>query len=123
MKGHHANIGSAQATLDETPKVLDSIGVNMPAHILKSVIDYLMNIIRIQSFIGWQRIGHYFCAKFDMLSNLSLQGFSVSIFYNLSSDFASAFKYAHHNGFADWPASLNLRRSLALVHVASFAAY
>lgn len=56
MERHHRNVGAVNAPLQETPKVLQTIRVNFVFGVLHGVVNKLVNIFTIQSFIRLQSI-------------------------------------------------------------------
>ena len=70
----HAHIGTADTALQQAPEVFKAIGMNTTIHILDSMIHNLVGVVGSQSFVGEQRIRVESRTRFDMLSDLRLQG-------------------------------------------------
>ena len=68
-----ADVGSVQATLQETPEVFHSVGVNVSVHVFDRVIDDSVPVVGLKPVIGFQFIGEDCRASFDVLTNLRLK--------------------------------------------------
>src|SRR5437879_4825998 len=57
MKRLNRNVSTANGSICERPEVLKAIGVNSSAHVLNSMIDNLVSVIRFKAIVRKQRIG------------------------------------------------------------------
>lgn len=57
VKRFNANVGSKNATLQERPEVLKTVGVNLAVNICGRVVDYLVRIMGVEAIIEEQFIG------------------------------------------------------------------
>src|SRR5688572_2352099 len=73
VKRHHTDIGSFQAALQQTPEVLYAVSGDVILNIRFGMVDYLMNVIRLKTLIGMERVSMYFRTLFYILSNLTMQ--------------------------------------------------
>lgn len=78
MERLHANVGSRNSALQQTPEILHPIGVDSTVNILDGVIDYLM-LEFVQPVVRLKRIGIKCGTCLDVLANLGLHGFSFTI--------------------------------------------
>src|SRR5579862_9522143 len=121
MKRLDTNVGSFDGPLQETPKVLQAIGVNRAVNIGFSMI-YNLVCVLIQTVIGRQRIGVQFSARRDVLSD-----FAVKVMLAASTDYRGAnlagftVEQPEHNRFTIRAATVNLLCSLVGVHVPRLA--
>src|SRR5882762_3454120 len=57
MEWLYRNIGAFQSALEQTPKVFESIGVNLSLNVPLRMVNCLVRKIRVQSLIGHKGIG------------------------------------------------------------------
>lgn len=79
MNRVNADVGSLESALQERPKVLDSVDVNVAVHELYSMVDSLMVIGIRQTEIGLQSAGVDRSAGFDTGANLWCEGLAPYI--------------------------------------------
>src|SRR6185437_15643945 len=91
MERFHRNVSAFQPALQETPKVLKAIRVNLSVHINVSVIDYFVSIFRSESKVSTPFIGVEIGAFFYVLLNDGLNRFPFTILYYFGSDFPATF--------------------------------
>jgi len=116
----YADVRAFQSALQEAPKILHAVGVDLPVNVFLCMVNHLMSeILMVQTMIGKQRIGIDRTTCADVLPNLSLQDVLAARGNNIGADFATALQYSEHSNlvlFASLP-FYNLA-ALALVHVA-----
>src|SRR5579872_6730739 len=79
MIGFHADVGSLQAALQQTPEILHSVGVNLSIDVRDGVIDHLMGEIFGQSLIRFQRIAVEIRSNFHVLTYQRLEALLAPI--------------------------------------------
>ena len=52
MKRFHANVGSVNSALQQTPEVLQAVGVNLSVYVLLGMVDHLLGEICVQAIVG-----------------------------------------------------------------------
>ena len=52
MVGLHTDVSPLQPTLQETPEVLNAVGVNLVLDVLFGVVDDLVNVVAAQRVVG-----------------------------------------------------------------------
>jgi hypothetical protein len=117
----YADVGSMQATFQETPEVFHHVGMNVTVCVLDSMVDNCVLIVCAQTFVRLQFIGEDRCACFDVLADLLLKFSLATIVYNEGSHVAAAFDHTHDYGFIFAASSSNDALTLRLVHVARFS--
>src|ERR1700693_660702 len=60
MKGFDRNISSFDAAFEQTPKVFQSVSMDVPFGVRLSVIDYVVNIFIVQFVVRAKLVGNYF---------------------------------------------------------------
>jgi hypothetical protein len=78
VEGFHADVGSVQAALQETPEILHTIGVNVAVHILDRVIDNGVLVVGFQPIVGFQFVAEDRRARFDALTDQRLKVFFLA---------------------------------------------
>ena len=122
MEWLHAHIGSRNATLQERPKVFQSIRVYAAIYVLHGVIHDLVCIVTRQTFIRKQRISVKGRTSLDMLSDFGLQCPFATIWYNGRTDLSATLQNSHDCGFVLRPGPGDSTLSFAYVHVPRLAA-
>jgi hypothetical protein len=122
VEGLDADVCAVQPALEQAPEVLHRIGVNVAVDVLNSVIDDGVPIVIGQTIVRKQFVTEDRGASLNALADLALQFALLARLNVLHYDFAAAFNHSENNLFADWSATLNHLRSLALVHIAGFCA-
>src|SRR5271157_2681698 len=118
----NTDVGSMQATLQETPEVFHHIGMNVAVRVLDSMVDNCVLIIFAQTFVRLQFVGEDRRASFDVLPYLVLKFPLATIIYNEGSHIAAALYHAHNYGLILAASSSDNALTFRLVHVARFAA-
>src|SRR6266568_316603 len=75
MEWLYAHIGAVDSALQQAPEVFQPIGMDAAIHVLHGVIDNLMRVIALQSFVGKQCVGVQGRTSFDLFSHFRLQFF------------------------------------------------
>jgi hypothetical protein len=86
-----AYVGSADATLQERPKLFESIGVDVTVDIRDGVINNLMRVVSRQSFVREQRVGIQRSTSLNVFSDLRLKRFLLAVRNDDGSHFAATF--------------------------------
>ena len=73
MERLDADVGSADAALQQRPEVLQAVGVNLAVHVRYGVVDDLMRVVGFQPFVRQQRIGVERGTGFNVLSDFGLK--------------------------------------------------
>jgi hypothetical protein len=76
VEGLDRNIGTADAALQERPKVLDGVGVYVAVHVGHGVIYHFVRVVALQSVIRQKEISIERGTGFDVLADFRLKGFS-----------------------------------------------
>ncbi len=84
--GFHAHIRALQRTLEQTPEVLQAVGVNSATDVRFGVVDELVNVF-VQAFVRFQGIGVDLGTGFDVFPYLSLHMRLAPGRYNLDAGF------------------------------------
>src|SRR5258708_11211242 len=101
------DIGSLESAFEETPKVFESVGVDLPIDVSFGVVNDLVDKILVQSLIGEKCIGVDRATSRDMLSNFTLDRSLAPIRNYRCADFATALQDSHNgslvlgSGFGD----------------------
>jgi hypothetical protein len=121
--GLDANVGAVDSTLQETPKVLHAVGVDILADVFNRVIDNLMLVLFTESVIGFHCIAVEFGTLLYVLAHQRLQLSLTAALYHGSANLSAAFQNRSDDSltFGSAP-SLNLARLNIGVHVAGLAA-
>ncbi len=112
-----ADVRALQTALQETPEVLHSIRVDLPANVLDGVI-YNLVLEFVQAIIGLKGIGKQRGTGFDVLADFSLDMCLAPRRDNGCPNLAATFKDAHHDGFILAASPGDLPCLLVGVHVA-----
>src|ERR1035437_6005533 len=122
MKRFHANIGSRDAALQETPKILKPVRVHAAIYVLCGVVNDLMRVIRCQSIVGHERIAVKRSASGYMLAYFLLQYSLTTAGNNGSTNLSAALQDAHDGGLVLRPGASDPALALTQVHVACLTA-
>lgn len=99
MKGFHADVGTVESTLQETPEVLHAIGVNIPVRVLYGVIDDCVLIVTLQTFIRFQLVTEDGRSSFDLFVYVLLEFFLFAVVYHKGPNLSATFNHSHNHGF------------------------
>jgi len=119
MKRLNANVRPANGSLEQAPKVFQSVGMDVAANIFPRMVNHFMDVILIQSILRAKRVGKNVRAFFDMLANLTLNSFTFGIGNMFQFHFTFAFQKSHDNFFSK-SSSPDILEAFA-VHVAALA--
>jgi hypothetical protein len=115
-------ISAMQPALQETPEVLDSIGVNVTADVFDGVVDDRVIVVFIQPVIRGQLIGEDYGASFNVLADSVLEFLSPTAIEMQGAHPAVTFYHSEHDGLIHPAGAVNFLRALDAMHVAGFAA-
>lgn len=87
----HAHVGSLDSTLEQTPEVFESVGVNLSINVRLSMVNDLVGESGLQVLIGQEGIGIDSAADGDVLVNLAMQGFLFPVRNDRCPDFPATF--------------------------------
>lgn len=100
VEGFDADICALQLALEQTPKVFESVGVNLSVNVSFRVVDNLMlESLGLESLIGHERICVDRAPRFDVSANVSLQRVLFAIADYGGANFTATFQNAHDGGF------------------------
>ncbi len=99
MKRFHTDIGSLDPTFQETPKVFQTVCVNLPINVLLRMVNNLMGVVGFKAIVGGQRIGVDSTASRNMVSDFPVQSFLAASWNYHSSDFPPALQDSEDGGF------------------------
>jgi hypothetical protein len=119
----HADVSAVQAALQETPEVLNTVGVNLPINVLFRVVNHLM-IVVFDSVVHEIVIGVERAARFHVLRNTVYQLGLVRLPDDARADLAVALQESLYGGLADLSAASAAEhtRLAIFVHVPRLAA-
>jgi hypothetical protein len=126
VEGLDADVGSVDSALQEAPKVLQSIRVDLAVNVLYRMIDHLM-LELVKAAVGLQGIRVECCPGFDVLPDFGLKRFLFAIRNHSGADGAvlsilAAFEDSHNCGLILAAGAGDLSGAYCLVHVARFLA-
>src|SRR5579864_4870173 len=124
MKGFHGNVCSIQSTLEQRPKIFDSVCVDSPVNVPLCMVNKLMHVFIFQALVSLQLIAIQKASKSNVLVNIFSERVSKTVCDDLSANVSTTFNHSHDLHFifravalfAVNPARLNI-----LVHVARFS--
>ena len=94
VEGLNADVGSMQPALQQAPKVLHRVGVDILPNVFNRMIDNLMLVIVSKSLIRLQRIAIESRSRFHFFFHERLQGLLTAIIDHAGANLATAFKEA-----------------------------
>lgn len=121
MIGFHADVGSVQSALQQAPKVLHRVCVNIAVDVFDGVIDDGVLVVGLQAVIGLQFVAEDRGSGFDPFPD---QGFKVSplaAVYMTSNHLPAALDHPEHNFLTLRAAAGDDTLTLRRVHVSRFA--
>src|SRR5215210_2219691 len=122
MKRLDGNIRALEAALEETPKVLNAVGVNLAVNVLLRVVNHAVNVLLMKAAITLPSVREEFRARLNVASDFGVKRQLRGIAIHLCSDLAVTFEQAHNGDLAGAARAGNLPAVLAPVHVAGEAA-
>src|ERR1039458_1702908 len=99
MKRFDRHIGTRDAALQETPKVLQAIRVYAAIYVLRGMVNDLVRIVRCESFVGHERIGVEGCTSSHMLAYFLLQYGFTTAGNDGGANLSAALQDSHDGGF------------------------
>jgi hypothetical protein len=126
MERLNVDIGSCDSSLQETPEVLNAVGVTLATNVRFSVVNDFMNEVPVKASITTMGIGVDSGTRFNMATDCWGKGLPFGIRNYLSLNSAMVInsmpvEESHYYGFANSTPTLNLGFSLAFVHVPGLA--
>src|SRR5438552_17048828 len=123
MKRFNIDVRSMQRAFEQTPKVFQTVCMNMPVRVALGVVDHATVVIALKIVVRHMRVRANGRALFNVFSNISAQFRPTRVWHNLQDHpgmlFPCAtFQDALHSGLPK--PSVSNSRALILVHVASF---
>lgn len=82
MERLDADVRPVDGPLQQAPEVLQAVGVDLAPDVGLGMVDGLMEVVRLQSFVGLQRISVDARTRLDMLANLGLQRAPASVLHD-----------------------------------------
>jgi hypothetical protein len=131
MKRFDRNIRAFDSALEQRPKVLQSVRVDMPFHIAFCVVNHLMHVFIGQFFVRTKFVGVNLRAFLDVFANFGIKIMSANAVHYLQAHARRFFgrvalKQSHDCGFANRAASsltvANGFGSPIFAHISSLAA-
>jgi hypothetical protein len=122
MERGNADVSSFEATLQEAPKVFQSVRVRLPIHVFNGMVNHLMKEITVKPVIGSQRIGVQSSASLNMTLDQSLKRSLSPVGYYRGLHWATALEESHSHCFVFPARTGNRFVALCLVHIPRFAA-
>ena len=118
------DVSASNRPLQETPEVLNSVGMNMTMNVGYSMVYSLVNILFIQIAVGSKGIGDKVATLFNILSHrirdCSTAGIGDNLCFNLAT---TTLQKSHDNNLANATTTFNQFVSLGLMHILSLATY
>ncbi len=123
MKWLARNIGAFDRSFEQAPKVFHSVNVNQSVNILFSVIDYVVDVLRIKSLIRSESVRVTDRTRFNVSLDSPFHGLALEVCNDHRSGFATMpFKQSKNGDLAHATSAVNLPRFVRSVHVASESA-
>src|SRR5260370_16824535 len=92
------DVGSLQSTLEQAPKILQSVCVDLPVNIaFRMVYNLVRKILLFQSLIGQKRIGIDRALSFYVSANFRLNVMLAARWNHTGADFPAALQDAHNS--------------------------
>jgi len=119
-----ADVRAAKSALQETPEILNSVGVDIALGVGFGVVDEVMDVVSLKPEVGVSFIGEKMRAGFDVLANGHVQASPTSIIQDSDAHLSAALQHRMNRNLPNWSASLTLHDALlaVLVHIANLAA-
>ena len=93
----NADVCTSEATLQQAPKILQTIGVNIVTHVLLHVVNGLMDMICIQAIVGSKSISEHMGSSGNILANFCLNRHPFSIRNMIDFDLPTKLQDSHDN--------------------------
>src|ERR1700688_888419 len=122
VKRLDADIGSLQSALDQTPKVFESVGVNLSVNVFLGMVNNLvLESLLLKSHVGHERICIDCAASFDMGANVGLQKMFFAIADDSDANLTTAFKNALNGSLVFGASMSNPELAFVGMHVSGEA--
>src|SRR5260370_33592178 len=95
MKRFHTYVGSAKAAFQQRPEVFHAVRVYAAIYILHGVVNDLMLVLALQTFVSTKFIREQRGSRFDVSLYESLQSILLTIWDDLSTDLTAALQDSH----------------------------
>src|SRR5438270_10783887 len=92
MKRFQAHVVSRTPALEQTPEVFEAVGVYAAIYVLSGMVNDLMRVIAIESFIRHQSISVECSASSDVLAYFFLQYFAATVWNYTSANLPATFQ-------------------------------
>ncbi len=122
MNRGDGHVSTFQRPLQQTPEVLQAIGVDLTDDVFINVVDAGVEVVQGQTAIGGGRVRVDAGIELHIASNRRLQGVVVRIGDYLGTKFAAALQQALYDRLADWAASFDRIGPLGLMHILGLTA-
>src|SRR5688572_22322100 len=100
MKRLYRNISTVNAALQKTPKVFNSIRVNLPVNVSLRMVDNLVRVIIRKVIVRTKRVTVDRRTSFNVLSDFAVKRAALSVRDYHRSDLAVTLKQAHNSNLA-----------------------
>lgn len=100
MKWLDADIGSLQSTLQQTPEIFESVGVDLSMNISLGMIDNLMSIVSRQESIRAEVVRINRSSSGNMFADFSDDCVFLAVSNDAGTDFSTPFQHAEYGGLA-----------------------
>ncbi len=117
-----ADVGAFQSALEETPKVFETVGVDLTVNVPFGMVNYLVHKILAQSLIREKCIGVDRAARRNVISDFALDGSLAPIRNYRCTDLAATLQDSHDGSFVLGSGFGDADPALVLVHEASSTA-
>src|SRR6266516_3332283 len=118
MKWLYRNISSTEGSLEQTPKVFNSVGVNDSVNVPLGMIDHFVGVILIKLSIRAKRIAVNSRASLDVFGHLAVERLALGVWHNHSPNLAMTRQQAHNRNLAGGLVSSS-KRSCKFSHTPS----
>jgi hypothetical protein len=122
VEGADTNVGAMQTTLQETPEVLNRVGVDIAVHILHGVVDDGVLILVFKPVVRLQFISEDRGSGFDVLADLLLQFRLAAVINDHCPHIPVTFNHAEDYGLILSTRASDDALPFRLVHVSGLAA-
>src|SRR6266536_1810134 len=124
MDRFYSNGGSTKAALQQRPKVLHALYVNLPIDVLLKMVHKLMFVLRFEIVVASELISHNRRTRLNKVAHCPMHGGILAISNHPRLDLSAALKCANDHSLsvsALHPDAIAETTAFALVHVASLA--
>ena len=122
VEGLNADIGAMDATLQETPEVFRSVGVNLPVNIRYGVVNHLMGEVVTKTLVRLQGVAVQLRSDFNVLADQIVKFWLATRCYYLRANLSAALQNRRNNRLALSTSTSDLACPFVGVHVAGLAA-